>query len=342
MAWTEQPRDEKGRWTISGGALKAWAGGQAPKRVNPPKPKSGPKETSPLARWAKGAPKKLQDASDPKTHLSAYRHLGKAAGAAAHGHAMVERGLSMHPRDVVKALGAFAQHPALKSLGDMATKLAKEGHGNLRDALVKYPAKRHIVEAAGALAAHVGAMKGRGHDVLDVVPDLSTAKDRDEAKGQLKAAKDFMRSMVSRDLQTGSPDVRFGSTRSGYMPAGNAIEISREPHGLEHELMHGVETHNPKALERAGAFLEARTKGEREQRMVDLMPKCAYGEHETSKPDKFSHPYIGSQYFWGEPAKRFATEVTSMGVQALLHAPHRFLKRDREHFMFTLGTLANA
>jgi hypothetical protein len=57
-----------------------------------------------------------------------------------------------------------------------------------------------------------------------------------------------------------------------------------------------------------------------------------YGENEKAYPDTFINKYVGKKY-------TNATEVVSMGMQALLVEPDLFKKTDPEHFFLTIGIL---
>jgi hypothetical protein len=259
---------------------------------------------------------------------------------------MVERGLAMHPADAVKQLAAFKDHPALASV-TKAIEKAQAKHPDaktVKELVEKYPDKRHILESGAAVASHVAEMKGKTHRMLDVDHDLSTASNRDEAKGQMARGRAFMRSMVAETLTTGTPGLSFGANRSGFMPINNSITISNSPHAIEHEMMHALGEHNGRFLKRELAFIDARTKDEPMRTLKELQPHKAYGEGERAKADKFFDPYVGSHYEWpGQRTKekRFASEATSMGVQAMVANPHRFYRQDPEHFLFALGQLAD-
>jgi SPP1 gp7 family putative phage head morphogenesis protein len=345
-----------GRFTSGPGG----SGGKAPKggagKVRSAEPPSRTRSAKPsitkAPRPAPGSRTPAKKASaPPKEHtenhwVKQYGHYGQAARAVAHGRAMVERGLSMHPAEAVKQLAVFKDHPALASVAKSLEK-AQAKHPDVktvRELAEKYPDKRHIIESGAAVASHVGEMKGRTHRMLDVDHDLSTATNKDEAKGQLARGRAFMRSMVAESLTTGTPGLTFGASRSGFIPLGNRIEISNSPHAIEHEMMHALGAHNQRFLRRELAFIDARTKGEELRPLKELQPHKAYGDGERAKTDKFFDAYVGSHYEWpGQRTKdkRFASEATSMGVQAIVANPHRFYRQDPEHFMFALGQMAD-
>jgi len=347
-----------GRFTsgTGGGGGKSPKGGAGKGRAAEPPSRSRVRSPKPgIAKAPRPSPGSRTPAkkssAQPKEHterhwVKQYGHYGQAARAVAHGRAMVERGLSMHPADAVKQLSAFKDHPALASV-TKALEKAQAKHPDVktvRELVALYPDKRHIIESGAAVASHVGEMKGKTHKLLDVDHDLSTATNRDEAKGQLARGRAFMRSMVAETLTTGTPGLSFGASRSGFMPIDNSIAISDSPHAIEHEMMHAIGEHNGRFLKRELAFIDTRTKGESLRPLKELQPHKAYGEGERAKADKFFDPYVGSHYEWpGQRTKdkRFASEATSMGVQAMIANPHRFYRKDPEHFQFVLGMLAD-
>jgi hypothetical protein len=95
-----------------------------------------------------------------------------------------------------------------------------------------------------------------------------------------------------------------------------------------HELGHWLEDTTPGGKLAALSFLEKRTLGERTRRLGR-----GYGKHEVYKKDAFIHDYVGKVYQAGD------TEITSMGVQAINESPADFMKKDLEHFHFTMGMI---
>jgi SPP1 gp7 family putative phage head morphogenesis protein len=118
-----------------------------------------------------------------------------------------------------------------------------------------------------------------------------------------------------------------------------------------HEWGHSLESLNGSRLAAAVDFLDARTVGEAavELRSVPGLEKHGYGAEEITKPDKLFHAYVGKVYKsrdkdWLNYSGRFATEVTSMGVQHMhdvttLHSA--VVSQDPDFLDFILGQLAN-
>jgi hypothetical protein len=96
-----------------------------------------------------------------------------------------------------------------------------------------------------------------------------------------------------------------------------------------HELAHTVEFEDARALNRSLAFLKARTANEPLKHMGP-----GYGPREFTREDKFFSRYIGKDY-----GPR-ATEVTSMGYQAMAEDLEKLQRQDPEMLLFLLGQLA--
>lgn len=104
-----------------------------------------------------------------------------------------------------------------------------------------------------------------------------------------------------------------------------------------HEYGHALEFSDPRALKRAAAFLEARTKGE-ELVPLRLLSGRGYRRNERARPDKFYSPYMGKDYR-DRQGRVYATEVSSMGFESLA-LPGAYHKLDDESLWFMLGQLA--
>ena len=103
---------------------------------------------------------------------------------------------------------------------------------------------------------------------------------------------------------------------------------------LFHEMGHHVEFGNPKFAAAARDFVESRATGS-EEKLSKLTGNNGYKSYEKALPDDFISPYVGKLY------KNGSTEVISMGVENLhsKDAASKFINRDREHFLFTVGVL---
>lgn len=122
---------------------------------------------------------------------------------------------------------------------------------------------------------------------------------------------------------------------------------------LWHELGHAIEHDSPAIAKAARTLLIERSKG---HPLVPLqLHGFGYEPDEHTYTDKWWSPYIGK---WYEGAHRrtadgktvitteerkeaaTSTEIVSMGVEAFVHDPVAFWKRDPEHFHFTVAVLA--
>lgn len=88
-----------------------------------------------------------------------------------------------------------------------------------------------------------------------------------------------------------------------------------------HELGHYLESGVDRIHRAAMDLLERRTVGE----AVRPLGR-GYDSHEVAKPDRFFSPYVGKVY------EHEATEIVSMGLEAMAKDPVRFLRDDPEHF----------
>lgn len=104
-----------------------------------------------------------------------------------------------------------------------------------------------------------------------------------------------------------------------------------------HEFAHAIEFENQRALLRSVQFVQARTKGEALRKMSEIA-SGNYADYEVARPDKFWDPYMGKEYLKSSNGDHYATEVTSMGYQALVGQDVSV--QDQETTWFMLGQLA--
>lgn len=145
------------------------------------------------------------------------------------------------------------------------------------------------------------------------------------------------------------------------------IEISRtsEFDIYIHEACHWLENNNQELFRKCNEFLEYRTHGEKFIHIgADLSEKVETGKHkgmykkeipitkeilcsreyEVGKKDKFFSPYCGKFYYRADgdnksDIKNEATEILSMGAQALFVYPEKFIKKDPQYARFVIATL---
>jgi len=94
-----------------------------------------------------------------------------------------------------------------------------------------------------------------------------------------------------------------------------------------HEFGHWLEYSVDGLQDKAQAFLDRRTAGEKAQRLSDLTG-IRYSASEVAKKDKFKHPYMGKIYRGG------ATEIISMGLEEIWVDPAGFAETDPDYFDF--------
>lgn len=102
---------------------------------------------------------------------------------------------------------------------------------------------------------------------------------------------------------------------------------------LIHELGHQIEYSNPSIKQAANDFLERRTAGKEVKTLNELTNSTRFEPHEVAKEGGFINPYVGKIY--GDKA----TEVVSMGVEALWRYPSQFIKDDPEHASLIIDIL---
>ena len=101
-----------------------------------------------------------------------------------------------------------------------------------------------------------------------------------------------------------------------------------------HEMGHWLEDIDPTVHEKAIAFLERRTEGEEAQRLRDILPRYNYRASEVAKRDKFENPYTGKLYVNSRTGEQYATEIVSMGLEAMYSDPAHFAEVDADFFDF--------
>jgi len=268
-----------------------------------------------------------------------YAHLGAAATQAAWGRAAHERGLELHPDEASKIVADMGHNGRMLAFDILEI---QQKHPKL-DTLRKIVNSKKVNESLKRSASLAAVLSGHKnsistHPVLPANPDMSSGSDPERAKLDLSRAKEFFSSFVDEKIETGTPDVRWGENgknvdRGYYNGLANRIYVSPSSSVLQHEYGHAIEEMHPGALTASLAFLDARTKGEPDQKIRDILNE-SYDETEVCKPDKFIHPYSGKRY------GNAATEILSMGMQHIQDEPHRFFLHDPDYFYFTLGQLA--
>ena len=127
----------------------------------------------------------------------------------------------------------------------------------------------------------------------------------------------------------GSFDV-IHSSRGYYADMRQEMALSSGPGVVSHEMFHRMEKSVPGVIEAEGKWLAERTPGEKPQPLKQLTGNSGYGPDETARPDKFTNPYIGKNYY-GQ-----AYEIGSMGMQGMAWDDGRI---DADHMRLMLGML---
>lgn len=118
--------------------------------------------------------------------------------------------------------------------------------------------------------------------------------------------------------------LKVGSRRAFYSYADGSIElpVGGGARAVVHELGHYLEHRSQWVADLAAEFLERRTKGRKATAFGGF-----YGRGERYKEGGFFDKYVGAIY-----ARKNATEVVAMGLEAFFADPVGFARADREHF----------
>jgi 2'-5' RNA ligase len=177
------------------------------------------------------------------------------------------------------------------------------------------------------------------------VSDPSSLKIRDDSSKAPKAqrqewnnAMNDVNRLVSADVTIADHPIKFttggAKVRAHAEWGGNEIFIKSKERGrtVAHEVAHTIEMKNPRMLERAEAWRDRRTRGEKSEKLSKVTGNPNYRDSEVTKKDKFFSPYIGKSY-------KGASEVISMGVEAMYANPAKFAKDDPDMFDFIYSVL---
>ena len=145
----------------------------------------------------------------------------------------------------------------------------------------------------------------------------------------------FLRGLVSSQMAPDSSLVRMFpvfDARSGYSAEDDVIiyDVLSGPRAMVHEMGHWFEQHCRQARERLFAFYEDRTRNEPPISLNDLLGTTEFHASEATRVDKFLHPYMGKEYV--RNGVRVATEILSMGLEALSRDPLGLAIGDPEYF----------
>ncbi len=119
---------------------------------------------------------------------------------------------------------------------------------------------------------------------------------------------------------------------------------------MVHEMGHLLEWQIPGAEQLAHDFLTHRTAGEKEVPLAPLFPGEKLTATEVGKKDHFDRLFAGQSrgllraYYCGKDyvdihGQRIATEILSMGLEALYNDPAGFAAKDPEYCQFVIGVI---
>jgi hypothetical protein len=105
-----------------------------------------------------------------------------------------------------------------------------------------------------------------------------------------------------------------------------------------HELGHYLENSNPYVHDRALAFLERRTRGNKLESLRELTGDKNYEAGEMARQGNFILPYMGKIYrdVYGNIT---GTEIISAGMENMWKNPVSFAKKDPDYFDFLIDVL---
>lgn len=124
-----------------------------------------------------------------------------------------------------------------------------------------------------------------------------------------------------------------GKGRAYYDNNGNiALTTHSGVRTVIHELGHWLEHQDAEVHQKALEFLDRRTAGE----PLEWLGR-GYSRREVARKDKFMSAYMGKEYKLGDD--RYATEIVSMGLEYMWHAPGMFAREDPDYFDFIYGLM---
>ena len=255
---------------------------------------------------------------------------GVAANSVGWGRASMELGLDLPVKTVAKELKKL---PATSGRKELLR--AIEGlDGTLRSIGGEIDPMRR---AAAAVAGHLHSLGERASAPLDGIQDNPASR----------RARKFFEAITGSGVKFPVGwTYQFANSRAGMNYLKKFLRYRASEGTLEHELGHTVESENENLGERAKTFLDRRAQGLKAKRLSELLGNSRYASNEIAIEDNFVNPYVGKVYDPKVFGGLTGTEITSMGVEALVagsKAPARLSKlaqHDLEHLLFTLGQLS--
>ena len=119
---------------------------------------------------------------------------------------------------------------------------------------------------------------------------------------------------------------------------GSAINLAKvaDTRTVVHEMGHWMEFQSQHVFDRAQQYLEHRTAGVPQTWLGDR-----YHRSEKARRGVFREDYVGKIYE-DKAGNRYASEVTSVGMEQLYRAPIKFATEEPDYFAFITGLMAGA
>lgn len=227
--------------------------------------------------------------------------------------------------------------------------LTRAGEVVAREILARYdwdkmktkPAKEASAEWAQAVKAVISEIRPTGNVTGLKFASGSNRKAKDLVQGSIDLLPTDWGNLLKKSTERVEMKAVSISSRASFRPG--KLSLRDDPAVALHETGHwleslGLNTIGPAAggarvFGQAMAFLRERTQGERLQTLRSLTG-IRYASHEVTRKDNFSDPYVGKDY-GGR-----ATEITSMGLEALFYRRHEMWEKDPEMIHFILGMLS--
>jgi len=338
----DQPRDEHGRWTSTGGAAAPGAR----------KPESWLQGLRRAPRLAAGEPfvSKLPRGDFARQHAEAVIQEGRE---------FLQKNVPGFEEISQRALAARNRVDELEDAKHQAAEEADKRRDQLREggwqtqeryneAVDKLDQATHQVELARQPLAAVNAevrekleawVKGPEGPVRPIDAHIEGFEPREAARigAMVKEFEKLTGGASGTDNVITFKPVPPGrpQNRSYYWPGDRTIYVDPqfEDKTLIHEMGHWFED-TPETHADVLNWLKYRTAGDKLEPLSEY--NRHYGDDEVTKPDKFLDAYIGKDY-GGE-----ASEALSMAFQWMYTSGGRFYAADPDHFLFAMGSLFRA
>lgn len=217
---------------------------------------------------------------------------------------------------------------------------ASDTEGRARISVEMKSVQERITKTNSRIVAQERRQAEKNRGLVQVAnPTQATIKATRGAAAQPRISNgiDEFRKIVSNDVLGEAETINVKLTngrRANYKPDTSTALLNKGngQRVVIHELAHGLEFKNPTVLRRAIDFWENRTRGEREVSLRSVTG-INYSRNERTKVDRFSEPYMGKVYR-NRSGAIAATEIVSMGLEAMWADPIAFASSDPEYFDF--------